>query len=375
MGILDNLFGAFRRKDESVIGIDIGSSAIKVVQLKKKKGKAILETYGELALGPYAGVEMGRATNLTTDKVAEALVDVLRESHSTTKNVGISIPLGASFITFMNMPAMDQKRLAEMVPIEARKYVPLPINEVLLDWWVIPKDDTVPGAMPEHQPSPQNRDIKEMIDVLVVAIHNEMIGRYQDISQRASLASSFYEIELFSTIRSVIEHGLETQMVMDMGAGTTKLYIVERGILRNSHTINRGSQDITIAISQALNVAVSEAETMKRTHGLTRGPEHKDIAEIITLTCDYIFYEANRVLLNYQKKYNKSINKVILTGGGVLLKGFRELAEKNFETSTMLGKPFSKVEAPAFLEDVLTVAGPEFAVAVGAALRKLSEVA
>ncbi|MSR71379.1 MAG: type IV pilus assembly protein PilM [Candidatus Taylorbacteria bacterium] len=367
-----SIFNFFKKSDTSVIGIDVGASSIKIIQLKKKKGRAILETYGELALGPYGGVEIGRATNLPTSKIVEGLVDLLKESHTTTKRCGIAIPLSSSLVTFIKMPALSNKELVQMIPIEARKYIPVPINEVSLDWWIVPKEDKmVSGSINEEQP--KNPE-KESVDVLVVVIHNEAIEKYREITSQASLESSFFEIEIFSTIRAALEQGIEAQMVLDMGAGTTKLYIVERGILKNSHTINRGSQDITLAISKGMGIGVNEAENLKRTIGLSDKPEDKALNEVISLTLDYIFYEANRVLLNYQKKYNKDISKVVLTGGGVLLTGFAELAKKSFQTEIVTADPFDKVETPAFLSNVLKNAGPEFTVALGVALRKLSEL-
>ena len=163
-------------------------------------------------------------------------------------------------------------------------------------------------------------------------------------------------------------------MILDMGARLTKLYIVERGLLRASHIINKGSQDITIAISKAMSIPVAQAETIKRTYGLLGGAEYKDQREIITVNLDYMFYEANTVLLNYEKKYRKNISKVVLTGGGVMLKGFAELAKNSFQSEVVYANPFSKLETPAFLADQLIAAGPEFTVAIGAALRKLSEL-
>lgn len=356
----------FEKKSESVLGIDIGSSAIKVVQLKKRGGKAVLETYGELALGPYAGTDIGRATALPADKLAEALIDVLRESTTTTKAAGLAVPLGASLVSFVKMPNVDEKQLREMMPIEARKYIPVPVSEVTLDWSVVPREEA--GYEDSTKPDP-----KEGLDVLLVVIHNEAIAKYQQIAQTSGITASFLEIELFSTIRAAADPTVRTQMIFDMGAGTTKLYVIERGILKNSHTINRGSQDITLAISKSLNIPIAEAETMKRLHGLSKKPEHKELADIITLTLDFIFYESNRVLLNYQKKSGTDIGKVVLTGGGVLLKGFAELAKTSFQSEVALADPFSKVEAPAFLEDILKTAGPEFAVALGVAMRKLQE--
>src|SRR3989344_7652217 len=114
----------------SVIGIDIGSAYLKVVQLRRKVGKAVLETYGELALGPYAGSEIGRATNLPVPALAEALRDLLREAHVTTANGAVAVPFASSLVTTIDMPALSEQELSSAVPIEARKYVPVPISEV-----------------------------------------------------------------------------------------------------------------------------------------------------------------------------------------------------------------------------------------------------
>src|SRR3989344_3130059 len=130
-----NFFSSFFKKREtSVLGIDIGASAIKIVQLKRKGGKAILETYGALSLGPYAKVEIGRATNLPVETVITALTDILREAKTTTKRGGLAIPFGASLMSIIEMPMVPEKQLAQMIPIEARKYIPVPISEVSLDW-------------------------------------------------------------------------------------------------------------------------------------------------------------------------------------------------------------------------------------------------
>jgi type IV pilus assembly protein PilM len=373
MSFLSNILSAFSKKDQSVLGIDIGSSAIKVVQIKKKRGRAVLETYGELALGPYAGVEVGRATSLSNEKIIEALKDILRESKTTTVNAGVALPLSSSLISFINLPSVPGKQMAEVVALEARKYIPVPMSEVMLDWSPVPKEDTVPSSDDEIKDDSKNSVKQQTQDVLIVAIHNEYLSNYQTITQGASIVPSFYEIELFSSIRAVVEQGIQTVMILDMGARLTKLYIVERGVLRASHIINKGSQDITLALSQALSISVNEAENLKRVHGLKGGPEQKELTEIITVNLDYIFYEANATLLNYQRKYSKNISKVILTGGGVLLKGFIDLAKISFQSDIVYADPFGRLESPAFLEQEFKEAGPEFSVAIGIALRKLSE--
>jgi type IV pilus assembly protein PilM len=356
------------KKESSVLGIDIGSSAIKVVQIKKKRGRAVLETYGELALGPYAGIEVGRAASLSAEKIIEAIKDILRESKTTTVNSGVALPLSSSLITFISIPEVPEKQIRDVVSIEARKYIPVPLDEVLMDYSIIPKEEQyVSDEVP-------NKTEKQNLDVLVVAIHNEYINDYQTIMTGSGLQPGFYEIEIFSSVRSVIDQGIGTNMIIDMGARSTKLYITERGILRSSHIINKGSQDITLALSKALSISVSEAENLKRIHGLKGGPEYKELTEIISVYLDYIFYEANATLLSYQKKYQKNISKVILTGGGVLLKGFVDLAKISFQTDVIYADPFGKLETPAFLAEEFKEAGPEFAVAIGVALRRLSEL-
>lgn len=382
MNFLSKLFFKFFKKSEDIaLGIDIGSSAIKIVELRKKNGQAVLETYGELALGPYAGAVIGQAVVLPPEKIAEALSDLMKEKevNITTKKYGISIPFASSFMSVIEMPEVSQKQLAVMVPLEARKYIPVPISEVMLDWSVIPKSEIREEDAAEYS-SPS--DLKaatedksqsglKKIDVLIVAIHNGTISQYQDIVTKSGLETGFFEIEIFSTMRAVLDETLKPVMIIDMGAATTKLYVVERGVIRLSHTINRGSQDITAAMSKSLGITIEQAEVMKRQVGVAG--EDKNTNEAITVALDYIFSEANSSLLAFEKKYNKTVSKTILVGGGSALKGFSELAKNNFKTEAVIADPFNKVTAPAFLENILKETGPEFAVAIGLALRKLSE--
>ncbi len=363
-----NLFGSFGKKGQSVLGIDIGSSSIKVVQLRKQGARAVLETYGELSLGPYANLSIGRATSLSSDSIAAALTDLLKESGTTTKSASISIPLGSSLTTIIELPALGEKEMNAIVPIEARKYIPVPITEVSLDWWVVPKSHERESRPAANQPSSI-----EKVDVLVIAIHNNVIQRYQEVSSRSGIVTSFLELEAFSTIRAVASQDIAPIMIFDMGAASTKLYVVEYGVIKSSHTINRGSQDITIGLSKALNISTEKAEQMKRTVGLSVLPEHKEVNEVIMLTLEYVIDETRRILVDYERKNNANVTKVILTGGGVLLNNFFPLVKTSFESEVIYANPFAKLETPAFLGKILEQAGPEFAVSIGLALRKLQE--
>jgi type IV pilus assembly protein PilM len=369
---LDNIFKGFsQKKGSSVVGIDIGSASIKVVQLKREKGRAILETYGEIALGPYAGTQIGRSTKLPANKIAEALIDVLREANVNTVDSAISIPMRSSMVSIISLPKLQDKQMAEMVPIEARKYIPVPISEVSLDWFVIPKLESEDDQM-------QEIDGKKvpMADVLVVAIHNDVLSDFSAIVAEAKLNTSFFEIEMFSTIRSAIEaeDAPHSILVFDMGASATKTYIVERGIIKESHNISKGSQDITLNIANALNVSIEYAEKMKRNFGQNTPEQDKKIEEIVDLTLSPIFGQTNATIVNYGKRFNKVVTKMILVGGGCLLNGFADRASAKIGVAIHIAEPFSRTQAPAFLQDILKQTGLAFTNAVGLALRKLQEL-
>ncbi len=363
---LSNVFNSDKNKDEA-LGIDIGSSAIKVVQLKKKGGKAILETYGILSLGPYGKADIGAVTNLPTEDISRALLDVIKESNVTTNSAVIAIPSLSSLIFTLSLPGnISENQIAKIVPIEARKYIPVPISEVALDWFVIPQEAESFETDGTEQSTTQSK-----IEVLVVAIHNDTLSKYQDILKKTDLHSQSFEMEIFSNIRSSFNHDLAPVLLVDFGASKTKVSIVEAGIVRVFHVVNRGSQDISKNISQSMGITFEEAEKLKRTIGLDARMDPK-VENIVRLSVDYIFSDINSVVLAYEKKYNKNISKVILVGGGSLLRGLLDRAKENFKTEVTYSNPFLKTEAPAFLGPILEISGPEFAVAVGLALRQLS---
>lgn len=378
--------GLFKKKgNNTVVGIDIGSSAIKVVQLSEKRGKAVLDTYGALALGPYAGVEIGQATNLPADKIISALTEILKESKVSTNASAISIPFNSTLMTVIELPSASERHLKNIIPIEAKKYVPVPISEVSLDWSILPKDQVESESQTTRNKSEkenkeggagndktEEKAVGEKIKVLIVAIHNDVFGKFKQIIAGAGLESDIFEVEIFSTLRAVLEPTAEPIMIMDVGAASTKLYVVERGNIENSHTINRGSQDITSTIARSLRMPIKEAEIVKRTKGLAFR-EDKELGGAIFLTLDHIFAETAKVIRNYNAKNNKALNKIILVGGGSSMKGFAEAASANLQVEVLSSDPFSKVEAPVFVSDVLKNTGPEFATAVGVALRYLSE--
>lgn len=363
------------KQSSSVLGVDISSSSIKLVQLKNDKGTAVLETYGEIALGPFAESEIGQSVNLPPAKLAEALKELIKEANVTTTSCGVSVPFAASLVKLIEVPPLDAQKLATVIPIEARKYVPVPIGEVHLDWFVVPETEQ---KLFEGAKNPEEAEGKELKNkmALIVAMHNETLRKYTETLKLAGLHPSFYEIEVFSNIRATVARSLAPVAIIDLGAATSKLYLVELGIVLASHMVQAGSQDITHSLASSTHISMAKAEEMKRQAGILTGVANDDVASVshaATLTMEQIFTDARRVLLGFQKRYNKVITKVILTGGGATLKGMPEFARQQLELEIELADPFGQVQAPAFLEEALKGAGPDFVVAVGLALRKLHE--
>jgi len=360
MGLFDNLFG--KKKGTSVIGVDVGSSSLKVVQLRRQGGTAVLETYGELALGPYAGSEVGQATNLSAEKIAETLRDLLREANVTSVNAGVSIPFSRSLLTLVELPRRDDAgEQKTVIELEARKYIPVPVSEVQLDWFILP--DQIP----------EGGEVPQKVKVLLVAVHNDELALLENVVKGANLAASFYEIEIFSTIRSVVDEPVKPILVLDIGASATKVYVVERGVVALSHNIPQGGQDVTRTIASAHNIPVKQAEELKKQRGFSAG-EGGYSRETIELVFSRIFEEAKRALTQFETAHGRSVSQIVLTGGGGVTKELIAYAQSFFSIEVKIADPFGKTQAPAFMRPVLEEIGPEFAVAVGLALRKLEEV-
>jgi type IV pilus assembly protein PilM len=369
-GIRNALSGLLgKHGDDRAVGIDIGTSSIKVVELKKENGRAVLDTYGALAIGQYAeGGSIGQVANFDSDMLAKALRDVLKETNITSKNVVLGIPSASCIIFILQLPAeIEERNLSTVIPSEAKKFIPVPLTDVALDWYVIPRRED--SGIESRVLSESGGDAQ--MSVLVVATLNETLVKYTEVMQKTALPMDSLEIEVFSHIRACLTRELYPVLIIDIGASKTKLTIVEHGIVQTFRLVNRAAQDITLAISHSLEIPFAKAENIKKENGLIPSPEHPHVPDIIKTHLVDIFQEANATILAYEKRYNKNIGKIIFTGGGAMTRGLLEYAKPSFSAELTIADPFSKVESPVFLEGVLKITGPEFSAALGLAMKKL----
>ena len=243
---LSNLFsGLFSSKANAFVGVDIGSAYIKVSQLKKSGGRIVLETYGEVALAPYEDRYEGELTNLPAEKLVEALENLLNEANITSSDAVISVSSATSLIFIIKLPNIDRSEISSVVNNEARKYIPIPLSEVTLDWWMIPEKEVYGDEQSEI-------DVRS-VDVLVAVVRNEVLEKYSQVNNLLNKFSSpSYEIETFSAVRGAFKRELAPVLLVDSGASGTRISVVEHGVVRKFHVVNRGSAYITSSIAKSL---------------------------------------------------------------------------------------------------------------------------
>ena len=347
--------------DKSVLGIDIGASSLKLLQLRREKERALLETYGELSTGLYQTQESGRAFLLQEEQITEMLKDLKKEAGAKASEGVVGIPLRYSFITLIELPEMSDGELEESIPYEARRYIPLPRSEVVLEWWKIPFSEE------------ERRKKKGKMSILLAASKKDVVERYKSALEGAGVKFKGFEIEIFSLARAVIGRFRMPVILLDIGALSVKIGVVDRSSIRMAYSIERGSQAFTLALSQAMGVNFERAEEMKKKIGISPSPEAEGIRRIITPLLDHIFDEVEKLRSLYFKRNQKTIEKVILSGGGSLMPGLVEYAVKRFGIEVLAAAPFDTLEYPTFLQPMIRKIAPSFGIASGLALRGLKD--
>lgn len=364
---------ALKKGTTAVAGVDIGASSIKIVQLKKEKGRALLQTYGAISLASYAGQDIGRAVPFNEEYIQRAIKDLMQEAQISAGQAVFSIPSSASLVFLVTLPKnVQESDLAVVVPTEARKFIPVPITEVALDWWTLPDSGVVEGNE-EGGISDVAKERLVKKQVLVAAIHNEMLAKFKTITSASDMQTSSFEIEMFSNVRSCIGQTLQVTALVDIGATKTKVSIVDRGVIQEFHIITKGSQEMTSALATAKGYTFKKAEEVKRMHGIAfEGVKPQEI-EVLEQALQYIALDVRQFILQYEKDRGVAVEQCVLTGGGSLLKGIVAFFEKEIAIKTSRANPFMYTDSPAFISEALGDVGAEFSVAVGLALRALED--
>ena len=349
-------------KPKSHLGIDIGTSNIKIVQLKPQDNHFVLETYGLVNVAyQISNKDSGSAISQT----AQILKNLIKKAGVTTNRIVASLPNNVVFTSVIEMPRIPEEELQTAVEFEAKKYVPLPLEEVALSWSVIEENkkkigrDTNLGSVSGGVDSNKNK-------ILLTAVPTVVIDNYVKVFHEAGLEPDALEIEALSLIRSLVSDDESTILVIDIGAKNTSINLVDNGYIRFSKNLGIGGDTVTTSISQSLSVNFARAEQFKKDFGLSG--QGQQIPQVMRPILDIIKNEALQ-LISLMESRGERIDKVLLSGGGAKLPGLSEYFAV-MGKPVKLADPWSNVLYPADLKPVVQSLGLNLAVATGLAMRR-----
>lgn len=337
------------------VGVDFGTSAIKIVELSYKANKIYLENYGWVETGYSSNGEKDNSGPESSfdQKMKAYLRELIKRMDLQTKAAAVSIPAYNGLINLVEFPEMKNEDLEQAVQFEARKHIPIPLDEIALSWEVAGKNAN----------DPKNKKIQ----IMMVAAPKKEITRYEDLIKDGGMSTAFMELETFSLVRSIIGDDASTFIVVDIGARTTNIILTEGGVIKVNRNIDSGGHDVTSAISDSMNISRQRAESLKK--------EKKDILEgsnlsMVIPSIEMISNEITRIIGAYQEKNrDKKIDAVILSGGSAKIPGLDQYFFKMLGIKTAIGNPWRKIIINPKLEDfVKKEMGTSYSVAIGLAM-------
>lgn len=338
---------------DSIIGLDIGSHTVKIIELAREKNRAILLAAGST---PTPAKALSSKVAADSEAVAVAIKQLLKDTGAKSRNVNIALPESQVFTRVIDVPQLSQRELASAIRWEAEQYIPLPLDQVNVDFTVL-------------------RDSKEtktnMMEVLLVAAPKILLERYLTILELAELTPVGVETEIIAASRALVRSvsGVKTVMIVSLGAQTTDLAILHAGVLAFTRSISAGGEALSRALAQGLEFNLSQAEEFKKTYGLEKDKLEGKIVAAAKPIMDTIVGEIKRAIAFYQEKYkDERVEPIVLSGGTARLPGMVVYIAENLGIESQLANPWVGIEKDARFA-VLDSEGPTFGVAVGLALR------
>ena len=370
-------FGKLGKK--STLGIDIGTASVKFVELSKEAGRFRLENYGLFELesataAPVAPNEKSGALSVFDQQLVWGIKQTIERSKFSGREAVASIPSFSAFSTVITMPYLSEQDIAKTIPYEARKYVPIPLDQVVLDWSIINVTNATTGGILGAErglgPNPAGGNKAPTVEVFMVAVPKEEAKRYQNIMKQAGLNPRALEIENSALIRALVGNDLSPLAIINIGGRSTSILIVENGFERVSHNYEVGGFEITKAIAQALGVSLKRAEELKR-NLRTQQSNEQMIIEAMSSLVDLIVFETKKTVHNYEDIRKLKIGRVLLVGGLVNMPVFVDYFSTKLGLAVMAGNPLARVVYPLALETIKTELNSTFAVALGLAMREV----
>ena len=372
MGIF-NLFN----KTESYIGVDIGGGAIKVVELRVEKDRPILQTYGVIEQ------TMDKGALIDHPEILKGLLStVMTQARVKGKKVMTALPSPLVFTAIINLTGLTEveakssEKLAAAIQWEAKKIVPLPLEEMVLDWKLVKiekKKVQVQKTKEEDEETQGAVNIKGKqvnVQVLLIGAAKTVVKKYMDVFKSLGYDLMDLDIESSALSRALLGADKSTVMVIDIGSTDTYISIVKSGISVFERTVNFGGNIITKALEENLKVKSTVADQFKMDLGYSRNDDSHQWIIILKDELKMLINEIRYCVSLFQQDpiVGSSIEKIMLTGGVALMPTFDKYLTQQLSMNVIIGDPWSNIMYPDMLQPLIDEIGTRFGISIGLAL-------
>jgi len=345
---------------KSVVGLDIGSSAVKIAELKDKKGSFALQKVAIEALSPEAIVD---GSIMDSSLVVDAIHRLNDQAKVKNPNFATSLSGHSVIIKKIQVPSMSQEELAESIQWEAEQYIPFDINDVRLDYVVLQEASPGEGQM----------------DVLLVAVKRDKVNDYMSVISQSGRTPALVDVDAFA-VQNCYEVNydldpLKVVALVNMGAAVTNINILARGQSVFWRDISFGGNQFSEALQREYNLSFDQAEALKRGQPVDRYSAGEarpvldgvsgEMASEIQKTFD--FFAATSA--------EGPVDEIVVSGGCALTPNLLQILRERFGVPVELMDPFRRVQVRESDIDAEWLRGvaPMLAVTVGLAIRKVGE--
>src|SRR6476620_3024124 len=360
IGSQDRTTPVFRRA-KSLVGLDIGSSAVKAVELKPAgKGFRVVA----LASEPVPPDSLVDGAIIDGAAVSDAIKRLFDNKAFKTKEVAASLSGNAVIVKKINLPVMTEAELAESIYWEAEQYIPFDIQDVNLDYQIV-DNGSASG--------------KGTMEVLLVAAKKEKIADYTGVIAQAGRSAAVVDVDAFALQNAYeINYGIEAQAVvalLNAGASATNINILAGDQAVFTRDISMGGNAYTEALQRELNLPFETADALKRGQHVD-GVTYDDARPVLRAVTENVMLEIQKTFDFFKATAaSEKIDRIMLSGGASRAEGFTEMLSERFEAPVEPFDPFKKVlfDTKKFKADTPSEIAPTVAVAVGLALRRAGD--
>ncbi len=330
-------------------GLDIGTYTIKAVHCSVKNQKYVLEHWGEIAVPPTARTNDKQKNIL----LAQTIKNLWREAKISTQEVGVAVSETNVYSRVIELPFLSDIELASAIEYEAEQYIPFPLSEVQIEYFVLDRK------------SAENNNKTE---VLLFAAKKKAIEDLTKLLEMADLSPVFIETEILALNRALIYP--DTSLLINLGARNTNLAVVKNQEIKFIYNFEVGGEALTRALMQTLSLEASQAEEYKKTYGLNESALEGKISQALIPVFNQIIEQIQKTLNYYFQNTQENVKRLVLTGGTAEIPEITTYLTKSTGLETVLGNPFGNFASSENLPASLMKNASRFAVAVGLALRQ-----